>query len=124
MNKIRNWLSKIIVPVYLLTAAVNVLAVGNVGAPVITPVTEMTKEGFWNTLDTILNWFVALLGLASVVFLLYGAYMYMSAGQNEENLKKAKATVLYGVIGAVVAIVAFSVFKFAAGFISTTGTGI
>jgi uncharacterized membrane protein len=49
---------------------------------------------------------------------LYGAVMYMTAGQNEEHLKKAKNSVVYGIIGAVVAVLSFSIFSFAKSLMS------
>ena len=74
---------------------------------------NFTVTNLWTQIGTIVNWVVGLVGIAALVFLMYGAYMYMSAGQNEDNLKKAKASVTYGIIGAVVAVLAFSIFAFA-----------
>lgn len=74
---------------------------------------NFTAENLWIRIGVFVNWIVALVGVVSIVFLMYGAVMYMTAGQNEEHLVKAKNSVVYGIIGAVVAILAFSVFRFA-----------
>lgn len=115
MNKIRNLAIKISTPIALAISTVSVYAQTAVTPPDVSTlqVTKYTLDKAWAQVGIYVNWAVALVGIASIVFLMYGAYMYMSAGQNEEHLKKAKATVIYGVIGAVVAVLAFSVFTIA-----------
>ena len=114
MNKIKSLAVKISVPVTLAISAISAYAQTAVTPPdVSTKQTSVTLSSLWTQVGIYVNWAVALVGIASVVFLMYGAYMYMSAGQNEEHLKKAKASVLYGIIGAIVAVLAFSVFALA-----------
>ena len=114
MKNIRNLAVKISTPIALAITAMSAYAQTGVTAPdVSTQQTSVTLESLWTQVGVYVNWAVALVGVASVVFLMYGAYMYMSAGHNEEHLKKAKATVTYGIIGAVVAVLAFSVFALA-----------
>lgn len=112
MKKIRNLAIKIAV---LATPLVSFAQPStSVEAPDIgTPVSTLTFGSLWTRVGVWVNWITAIIGVAALIFLLYGAYMYISAGQNEDNLKKAKASVLYGVIGAVVAVLAFSIFSFA-----------
>lgn len=86
-------------------------------------VTGKTKSGLtvgnlWTQIGTWVNWIVGFVGVISLICLLYGAVMYMTAGQNEENVKKGKNAVIYGIIGAIVAILAFSIFSFANSFFS------
>lgn len=121
MNKIKTLVQKIVIPAALALTGLSVFAVTPVD---ITPPTVDVPSGtvnvssLWIKLGTIINYIVALVGVASLIFLMYGAYLYMSSGQNEENLKKAKNSVIYGIIGAIVAILAFSIFKFASNLVT------
>jgi hypothetical protein len=81
-------------------------------------ITDFTAGSLWTRVIVWVNWIVALVGIVSVILLLYGAVMYMTAGQNEEHLKKAKNSVVYGIIGAVVAVLSFSIFSFAKSLMS------
>ena len=123
MNKIKSLAIKIVAPAILglqaLSASAQAPSPSSVSAPTVEPLSGYGKAELWQSLARAINWITALIGVASLIFLLYGAYMYMSAGQNEDNLKKAKASVLYGIIGAVVAVLAFSVFTFAKSLIET-----
>ena len=115
MLKLKKLALKIALPAASALATVSALAAdpGVITPPTVpTGVTTFTKSNLWTQIGIVVNWVVALIGIASLIFLLYGAYMYMSSGQNEDNLKKAKSTLLYGVIGAVVAVLAFSIFTF------------
>lgn len=115
MNQIKTLVQKIVTPAVLALTGLSALA--GVPADITPPTVDTSKKAtlstLWGNLATIINYIVALVGVASLIFLMYGAYLYMSSGQNEENLKKAKNSVIYGIIGAIVAILAFSIFKFA-----------
>ena len=111
MKKIRNLAIRLAI---LATPAISLAQPTGVTAPTVdTTETSFTANDLWTQIGVIVNWVVGLIGIAALVFLMYGAYMYMSAGQNEEHLKKAKTSVTYGIIGAVVAVLAFSIFAFA-----------
>ncbi len=118
MKKIRN----LAIRIASFAAPLSVFAQSGPGTAVTPPTvptsdTEFTLNQGWARIDVFVNWVVALVGVASVVFLMYGAYLYMSSGQNEENLKKAKTSLIYGIIGAVVAVLAFSIFSFASSLV-------
>ena len=99
--------------------AVSALAQTSVTAPTVpTTVTTFTKTNLFTQIGVLVNWVVALVGIAALVFLMYGAYLYMSSGSNEDNLKKAKTSVIYGIVGAIIAILAFAIFSFAASLVA------
>lgn len=52
------------------------------------------------------------LGIVLLVIILYGGYLWMTAGGNEEQIKKAKAWITNGVIGVVIVIAAYVVSYF------------
>lgn len=55
-----------------------------------------------------------LLGLIAgiaLLFVIIGGLLYVTAAGNEEQLRKAKQTITYAIIGLIVAILAYSVIK-------------
>lgn len=55
---------------------------------------------------------LGLLGTVAVVIILYGGFVWMTAGGNEENVATAKKILVNGVIGLVIIILAFSIASF------------
>ena len=124
MNKFYKLAIKVSTIVVGFGSALTALAQVTV-TPVSPPAVPETTVGFtrdnaWVQVGVYLNYAVALIGVIAVVMLLYGAYLYMSAGANEDNAKKGKNAIIYGVIGAVVAVLAFSVFSFAKSLLGLT----
>jgi len=55
-----------------------------------------------------------LLGLVLLVFIIYAGFLWMTAGGNEEQITKAKATIRNAVIGLIILLSAYSITIFAA----------
>ncbi len=55
---------------------------------------------------------ISLLGVAAVVIILYGGFQYMTAGGDENRVKKAKSTIQNGIIGMVIVLLSFSIAQF------------
>ncbi|RJQ13743.1 hypothetical protein C4553_02520 [Candidatus Parcubacteria bacterium] len=64
---------------------------------------------FINWLQVLLNWIFILVGILAVVAILIAAIMYLTAGGNEDQRKKAGAWLKWGIVGVVVAIIAGSI---------------
>lgn len=60
----------------------------------------------------IINTLMFLLGSVSVLMIIYGGIRYTISGGNTENVVAAKNTILYAVIGLVVAIMAYAIVNF------------
>ncbi|HPF31102.1 MAG TPA: hypothetical protein PLO25_02215 [Candidatus Saccharibacteria bacterium] len=60
----------------------------------------------------IINTLMFLLGSVSVLMIIYGGIRYTISGGNTENVVVAKNTILYAVIGLVVAIMAYAIVNF------------
>ena len=68
--------------------------------------------------------FLSFLGIIAVVIVLYGGFMYMTAGGNDDRVKKAKKVLLNAVIGIVLILSAFGIVQFILGKLGdVTGTG-
>lgn len=63
----------------------------------------------------ILNGVIAALGLVAVIVIIIGGVNYMTSSGDAGKVKKAKDTILYGVIGLVVCVLAFAIVNFVIG---------
>ena len=64
------------------------------------------------TLNTIISVVVGVLGLLAVAIIIYGGFMYTTSAGDASKIKKAKDTIMYGVIGLVIALLAFAIVNF------------
>ncbi|MBR3236675.1 hypothetical protein IKF92_03300 [Candidatus Saccharibacteria bacterium] len=60
----------------------------------------------------ILNGIIAVLGLVCVVVIIIGGVSYMTSSGDSTKVKKAKDTILYGLIGLIICVLAFAVVNF------------
>jgi cytochrome bd-type quinol oxidase subunit 2 len=60
----------------------------------------------------IANFLTILIGAVSVIMIIVGGLRYVTSNGDQKNVTAAKDTILYAVIGVIVAIVAFAVVKF------------
>lgn len=79
--------------------------------PTVTPVGDGS-----NTLTTnvasIINAVIGVLGLVAVVIIIIGGVNYMTSAGDAGKVKTAKNTILYGVIGLVICVLAFAIVNF------------
>ena len=78
------------------------------------------SDGLENDITKIINAIIAVLGILAVVVIILGGIQYMTSNGDAGKVKKAKDTILYGVIGLIIvilsaAIVNFVIFKVAGG---------
>ena len=55
---------------------------------------------------------LAVLGLVAVIVIIIGGINYMTSAGDAGKVKKAKDTILYGVIGLVICVLAFAIVNF------------
>ena len=72
-------------------------------------------KNLWNNIQTIINAVIGILGLVCVVVIIIGGINYMTSSGDSGKVKKAKDTILYGVIGLVVCVLAFAIVNFVLG---------
>ena len=60
----------------------------------------------------ILNAIIGVLSFACVVVIIIGGVTYMTSSGDADKVKKAKDTILYGVIGLAVCVLAFAIVNF------------
>ena len=85
-----------------LNDGINAANPGNVG-------TTATKESIIKTVTDLLLFIV---GAVSVIMLIYGGFKYITSGGDSSGVTAAKNTILYSVIGLVVAVLAYAIVQF------------
>ena len=79
-------------------------------------------KDFKGNLTAVLNAIIGMLGLVAVVVIIIGGVTYMTSAGDAGKVKKAKDTILYGVIGLIVVALAFAIVNFVIGNILTSGS--
>jgi len=72
-------------------------------------------EGDGNVFTTIVNVLLFLIGAISVIMLIYGGIRYTISGGNSANVTAAKNTILYAIIGLIVAFLAYAIVNWVLG---------
>lgn len=68
-----------------------------------------------NVAQNIINVVIAVLGIVAVIFVIIGAVQYMTSQGDPGKTKKAKDTILYAILGVVLAGLAFAIVNFVLG---------
>ncbi len=102
------------------------LAVATMGVMILSPMIAFAEIvnicGILGLMQTVGNWFGTLVFILAVIAILYSAFLFLTAGGNEESLTTAKKVLIYGIIGIAVALLAVNAIKIIQATIgSTTG---
>ena len=74
-----------------------------------------TGEGVYGTIKNIINVMLVISGIVAVIVIIVGGISYSVSVGDPAKVKKAKDTILYALIGLVVAVAAFSIVNFVVG---------
>jgi heme/copper-type cytochrome/quinol oxidase subunit 2 len=95
------------------TAAVNVWQGCETGAAANSPVCNAPEEeSAENIVKSVINTMLLVLGMIAVIMITIGGIRYTTSNGDSGQIKSAKDTILYSVIGLVVAIMAFAIVNF------------
>ena len=92
-----------VVGAYLLPLAAFAQVATNVNA------NTFAKNNLANFINGLATWFAGLILAISVLVILYAAFLFVTAAGSEEKVSKAKGTIVYGLVGIAVALLAFGV---------------
>ena len=70
------------------------------------------SNNLMGTINTIISVVLGVLGILAVAYIIYGGFMLTTATGDPVKIKKARETIMYGVIGLVVALLAFAIVNF------------
>lgn len=82
------------------------------GIPEVQPVDEANNNDLQGNVIAILNAVIGVLSFVCVVVIIIGGVTYMTSSGDAGKVKKAKDTILYGVLGLVVCVLAFAIVNF------------
>jgi hypothetical protein len=83
--------------------------VANYGGYDVDNTNEFTMSGY---IGLIVNAFLSLLGIIFLILIIWAGYNWMTAGGDESKVTKAKDTLYRAVIGLIIVVGAFSIFRF------------
>lgn len=84
--------------------------------------TPTTLFGAGSIFTTIVNVLLFVIGAICVVMLIFGGIRYTTSGGNSNNVTAAKNTIMYAIIGLVIAFLAFAIVNWVLGAITPEGT--
>lgn len=76
-----------------------------------------SEGNLMTTVNMIINVALGVIGLVAVVMIILGGVQYTTSSGDAAKVKKAKDTIMYGIIGLVVALLAFAIVNFVLGTI-------
>ena len=83
-----------------------------------------TPNNLWDTINAIINVMIAVIGIVSVIMMILGGVWFLTSQGDPGKVKKGKDTILYGIIGLIVALLAFAIVNFVLeGVFGSKGTG-
>jgi len=73
------------------------------------------SDDIGKVITNVINVLLFIIGAISVVMLIIGGFRYTTSGGDQNNVKAAKDTILYAIIGLVVAFLAFAIVNWVVG---------
>ena len=111
---------KTILPILIVGVAVVMLASGNVSALTLQEGAEAARcdgcpadlFGDTGVFKQVTNTILYIVGIIAVIMLIIGGIRYVTSGGDSKKVTDAKNTVLYAIIGLVIAFLAFAIVNF------------
>lgn len=78
-------------------------------------VNESGNDDLKQNITNIINAVIAALGIVAVVVIVLGGVQYMTSTGDSTKVKKAKDTILYGIVGLIICVLAYAIVNFVIG---------
>ncbi|MFZ5364598.1 MAG: pilin [Patescibacteria group bacterium] len=112
---------------FLLTMATPVLAQSDVfsemtaGLETVNNHAGLPKTSLKPLVGTIIKQVLSLLGIFTLIIVMYGGFLWMVSGGNEDRKKQAKGVFTNGLIGLVIILLAYSIVSYVFDLFQTVG---
>lgn len=80
--------------------------------------TAGAETGLENQIGLIINGIIGVIGIVAVIMIILGGISYMTSQGDAAKAKKGRDTILYGVIGLIIVLLAFAIVNFVLGALS------
>jgi hypothetical protein len=118
LTKKQRW--SVIVPALLLSVvmifgsyaqvnAVTSFSIENIGGSIGLGTADLKQ-----TVINIIQWVLGILALVAAIMIIYGGFVWLTAGGNEESVEKAKKIISAAVVGLIVVLLAWAIVIFVA----------
>ncbi len=95
-----------------MTNLLNTLAIASGNTTTTIDTVGDNQDTLKDNVTSIINGVIAALGIVAVIVIIIGGVSYMTSSGDAGKVKKAKDTILYGVIGLVICVLAFAIVNF------------
>lgn len=85
-----------------------------------TNINDEASEGVNDTVNLIINIFSWVVGVVSVIMIIYGGFRYITSGGDAGSVTSAKNTILYAIVGLIIVALAQIIVKFVLGNVTNT----
>lgn len=76
------------------------------------PKNNLNDNNLMTTLNQIINVIIGVIGFIAVIVIILGGVQYTNSAGDSGKVKKAKDTIMYGIIGLVITLLAYSIVNF------------
>jgi hypothetical protein len=80
------------------------------------------NQGIGKIASTVINLFSLVVGVVSVVFIIYAGFRYVTSGGSSENVSGAKNTLIYAIVGLVIVAIAQLIVHYVLNSAATVGS--
>ncbi|HPD98958.1 MAG TPA: pilin [Candidatus Saccharibacteria bacterium] len=87
-----------------------------------TNINDEASEGVNDTVNLIINIFSWVVGVVSVIMIIYGGFRYITSGGDAGSVTSAKNTILYAIVGLIIVALAQVIVKFVLGNVANTAS--
>ena len=82
------------------------------------PQINLTADNVITLFERIKTWFAEAIFILGIAVILYAAFLYMTAGGDDTRIEKAKKTFIYGIVGIIVAMLAYGIWDAVESFLT------
>jgi len=81
------------------------------------PDLKIDPEAVTDLMNLIKTWVSQVIFILGILMVLYAAFLYMTSAGDDTKIEKAKKTLIYGIVGIIVAMLAYFIWETVASFL-------